>query len=188
MDDYKIILKKQTEILPKKMRDYLINGDWENNLENVLANFSLEEYQKISIGNETFFVLIGLEPCADLSQNISKEAEIDSNMAEWISDSIIKNIIDPAIEKFGEEDKDATENSMRQNQNKVGQSFEQIILNQAKAMQPASAAPEPSGEGGSGYSEAKPTQAPENLPTESDKPKAIHNYIPGSDPYREPLE
>jgi hypothetical protein len=83
-------------------------------------------------------------------------------------------------------------------QNNIGTSFEQIILNQTKAMMPAVASSE------LGYGVAKP--APANLPTADsvqnfvetkekqsnfaeatlDK-KAIHNYIGTNDPYREPI-
>jgi hypothetical protein len=50
----------------------------------------------------------------------------------------------------------------------VGNDFEQIILNQAKAMRPA-------------------TAPPSNLPT-SDGPKTVPDYRINEDPYREPLE
>ena len=55
-------------------------------------------------------------------------------------------------------------------ESKVGKDFEQIILNQARAMQPA-----------------RPAVPPSNLPV-SEETKTIHDYKSGDDPYREPVE
>jgi hypothetical protein len=71
----------------------------------------------------------------------------------------------------------------------VGGSFEQIILNQAKAMQPARPADE---SGGVTRYEIRDTskkeEKPDNLPIKEDEPRLIHNYIGESDPYRESIE
>lgn len=67
----------------------------------------------------------------------------------------------------------------------VGQSFEQIILNQARAMQPARPA-----DGGIMNHEARimneKKEPPNNLPI-GDESKPIHDYKSGDDPYREPV-
>ena len=67
--------------------------------------------------------------------------------------------------------------------NSIGQSFEDLILNQARGMQPAKE---------SGQQTVSSSQAPDNLPIENNaqqnKPEIkVPNYS-GSDPYREPLE
>jgi hypothetical protein len=81
--------------------------------------------------------------------------------------------------------------------NNVAQSFEQIILNQARAMQPAREKQEEEKPESGSWNLGKESQVPENLPPENlpteslnkkpeeEKPKAIHNYVQGSDPYRE---
>mgnify|MGYP003394416263 CR=1 FL=1 len=67
----------------------------------------------------------------------------------------------------------------QERQSNVGNSFEQTILNQARAMRPAVAA-------GGSYGMAKPA-VPANLPTGQSEPRKVHDYKGDSDPYREPL-
>ena len=160
MDEGIQILKKQIHVLPKEIRDYVINGDWSDKLDIALADFNLQDVQKKAIANELLLVLVGLELFSDLRKNIESEARVHSE----ITDSIV-NII--SNEVLGELDAIVrpAPRSEEVGKSGVGNEFEQIILNQAKAMRPA--------------------VPPQNLPT-SDGPKVATDYKPGEDPYREP--
>ena len=71
-----------------------------------------------------------------------------------------------------------------QTQSGVGNSFEQIILNQAKAMQPAVPADRIMNHELGIMNEKK--EPPNNLPT-SEVPHNLPTYKPGEDPYHEPI-
>lgn len=158
--DYKELINKQLKQLPEYLRSYVVDREWVETLESLLVKYSIEEYKKTLIENELFLVLIGLESYKDLGTNIQNEANIDQDIAEKINNDISKTIL--KIEQTN----GLPESNKQKN---VGNSFEQIILNQARAMQPA----RPAGE------------IPHNLPTENN---VIHNYIGDKDPYREPTE
>ncbi len=111
---------------------------------------------------------------------IKKELGMDANDTTWIAEDVEKNIFSKVSDELN-----AIENQIEENEKEnvgeketepqssgVGGSFEQIILNQARAMQPAI--------------------PPENLPTGEQKQNeppqtAVPDYR-GSDPYREPVE
>ena len=118
MNNEQTILKEQISKLSKKMRGYVLGNIWTDQLEKILSNFELQEYQKIAIENEVLLILMGLEPYTDLTENISKEAEVDFNMAKWISEDVIKNILEPLAETEESENKKTP-----QPQNNVGTEF-----------------------------------------------------------------
>lgn len=184
MDENQQILKSQFEKLPKTLRDFVSKGNWSASVLGIAKKINLTQEKYASFENEVLFVLIGLQPKTDFVENIKNELEIDSNMAGWIAEDVEKNIfgkvaneIDEmwqAIEQNGEEDEENVQEETNENLEKdevgstVGQSFEDIILNQAKAMMPA--------------------VPPENLPTGPEPQHEVHDYPTGQDPYREPAE
>ena len=182
MNEGQTILKDQIDKLPKKLQDYVLKGTWADKLQTILSNFNLEEYQRNSIENEVLLVLVGLEQDTDLKENIEKGSETIPDVAETISQKISDDILDQI---------EISETVETQSQNNIGTSFEQIILNQAKAMQPARQAgwvpPDRSMNNESRIMNQK-EEKPTNLPTGDSGPKVIHNYINEPDPYREPLE
>lgn len=183
--DYKEIIKERIKILPEQLRAFVVDENWRREAEKIGKQFNLSEEKYTPFENEVFLVLSCFEPRADFAENIKRELEIDSNMAGWVDEEVNKSIFIRVSDEI---------NAMRQSeevnetppQNNIGNSFEQIILNQAKAMRPAM----PAGE------------VPHNLPraeqSEQEKPsdfaqaspdkKVIHNYIGESDPYREPIQ
>lgn len=161
--DYKETIKKRLDELSPELRAFVLDESWRREAEKVGKQFNLNEEKYASFENEIFLVLLCFEPPTDFAENIKRELEIDSNMAGWIAEDVNKNIFNKAV---GIENTEGPE----QSEGGVGNDFEQIILNQARAMQPA--------------------QAPGNLPVESsqeEKVRAIHNYIGESDPYREQI-
>jgi hypothetical protein len=183
--DYKEIIKERLGLLSPELRAFVLDENWRREAEKIGKQFNLNEEKYASFENEVFLVLLCFENKSDFTENIKKGLEIDTNMAGWMAEDVEKNIFSKIAKQIdlmwqiattesdeGPEQSGAEEES-DQNQNNVGNDFEQIILNQAKAMQPA-------------------REAPTNLPignvNTEEKQKAIHNYVPGSDPYREPLE
>jgi hypothetical protein len=164
--DYKETIKERLNILSPELRAFVLDENWRREAEKIGNQFNLNEEKYASFENEIFLVLLCFEPPTDFAENIKRELEIDSNTANQMVEEVEKNIFSKVAEEINSMwQKEEPEEP--QPQNNIGNDFEQIILNQAKAMMPA--------------------QAPSNLPTEQEKPKeTIPNYSGGNDPYREP--
>src|SRR3989344_2319881 len=179
MDESKKILKEQIERLPKALKKFVLNNEWSKKLETHLSVYKVEEWQKTSIENEVFLILMGFDEYGNLPGNIAEHSEIDFEMAEKISEFVIRDILKPVADMVVKEHIEPE----RKPQSSIGQSFEDLILNQARGMQPAKE---------SGHQTVSSSQAPDNLPIENNaqqnKPEIkVPNYS-GSDPYRETLE
>lgn len=128
-------------------------------------------------------VEIGIDK--DIANSITKETEVSIfsklDAVKNNSNKPTENNSQPLITDREE----VPEQSEIKSTNNIGQSFEDIILNQARAMMPA----RPMDESGrvTSHESRDTNRIAENLPIKQDKPRAIHNYI-GSDPYREPTE
>jgi hypothetical protein len=175
--DYKEIVKERMEMLSPQLRTFVLDENWRREAERVGKQFNFDEEKYASFENEIFLVLLCLEPKNDFVENIKRELGVDTNIVGFIAEAVEKNIFGKVANELDEMWKN--EEEQNQPQNTVGTSFEQIILNQAKAMQPARPA---------GF-------VPQNLPTQEppatqqeEKPRVnVPNYTSG-DPYREPLE
>lgn len=177
MEETNQILKEQIEKIPKILKNFVLSTGWKKQLEEYLVSFRLEEWQKTLIENEVFIILMGFEDYNNLSKNISEQTELEEGISNQISKFIIKNILEPiAVEVIKEQE---TEETTEKPSNNIGNSFEQIILNQAIAMQPAVESSEQL---------VSSSQVPENLPTEDFKPESSTPNYSGNDPYREPVE
>lgn len=180
MDDTKNIIKDQLLKLPENARDFVVKAEWTDTLKMSVSQFNLSDEREYLIEYQVLNVLIGLSPSEELAENIIRKTGIDKNIAEWITESIEKDILEPYSELFPEETVTETIDAEKFAPN----SYEQILINQAKAMRPVGVAPS-----------NLPTTESRSLNPEASKDggaekKAIHNYIgyTGSDPYREPAE
>ena len=151
----------------------------------------LEEEVAMKLFDEIGYVILDLKSRSSFFDSLTKIG-IEKNMASIIAKEVESKIFSELDKIKNNSDKPAERNQTIQEpkeeilpQNNVGASFEQIILNQAKAMRPARPADE---SGRSMNYESRKEEKPINLPTENSEPKAIHNYVPGSDPYREAPE
>ena len=185
--DYKEIIRERLNILYSELKAFVLNENWRKDAESVGKKFNLDDEKYASLENEIFFVLLCFEPKNDFMENIKRELEIDSNMVGWIAEEVEKNIFSQVEKEIGQmwasgsaDGEEVAEQSEIKSTSNIGQSFEEIILNQARAMQPA-----------------REANAPENLPTADsatsyvepkEEKKFIHNYIRENDPYREPLQ
>jgi hypothetical protein len=194
--DYKETIKERLNILSPELRAFVLDENWRRGTEKIGKQFSLSEEKYTLFENEVFLVLLCFEPKSDFAENIKRELEIDSNMAGWVAEDVNKNIFKQVSDEInamwqtgGQAEGPEQSEGKNQTQNNIGNSFEQIILNQAKAMQPARPADET---GRVTKYEVRGTntkeEKPENLPTGDNEQKAIHNYIGESDPYRESIE
>ncbi len=185
-------LEKYLIACPDVIKNIIVSDVLNKEILYISERFGLAQEKISLLKNEVLFVLIGMEPRKDFVQNIKNNVWLDQNVAQWLAEDIEKNIFSKVKDELDEMERQiesAEESTATKN---VGNDFEQIIANQAKAMQPArdaitSEAGRPTqnkNENGTG----RPVyEAPDNLPTEEEKPRVIHNYI-GSDPYREPIE
>ena len=173
MDEATQILKNQIDNLPTSLKKVLNDGSWSKKIEDISVKFGLDGWQIIAIKNKTLLVLIGLELYEDLQENIASEADIDPDKAG----EIVIEISEKILEKIEIPEKtNITDRTFSPN------SYEQILINQAKAMRPVGVTPD-----------NLPTEESRSLNPESSRKEekgVIHNSIgyTGSDPYREPAE
>lgn len=183
-DDLKSIIRSFISKSHPIVKNFIASGDLEETVEEIARDYNLNEEEISGLNDLLASILIGL---GDPDEFFSKVAEIISlppALSEDLAVALQNIILSTLASKI-----EPLENK---NQNNIGQSFEQIILNQARAMMPAREASEATSNEIRGTSYEK---KPDNLPTgnslqtqKSQEPKAIHNYLPGQDPYREPLE
>lgn len=139
---------------------------------------NLEEEVALKLADEVGYVILDLKSRSTFFDSLT-EIGVDKNVASSVAKEVESNIfseldkikITPPIQELPKEPPPQSTSSVEpapRSESGVGDSFEQIILNQAKAMRVAI--------------------PPENLPVEQSEPKAIHNYVPGTDPYRETAE
>jgi len=171
--------KEAYKKLSPEVQDFVMSNETTELIENYLKEAGLSEEQSIDADSEILYAMYALQTLSDAINNISKLSSKNisdlSKLKTNLDNNIFKNIF--KIMNGPEETSEETTQKTPP-QNNVGTSFEQIILNQARAMQPAVA------KDSLGYGVAKPA-VPANLPTE-EPPKAIHNYM-SDDPYREPI-
>lgn len=180
--------------LSPEVYDFVTSNDTTELISNYLTNSGIVMNTLDSADSEIFYATLGLQTLSDAISNIAqmsgKSVDELSGLKEKLDEEIFSKIAEfESLSKETEpkEPENANEKPVLP-QNKVGESFEQIILNQARAMQPA----RPANETGRSMNYesgimVENKNIPENLPTEN-KPHDTHNYPKGEDPYREPLE
>jgi len=167
--------------LPGTLQAFIKNESWRNNVDKIAKQYNFSEEQSASLENEVFLTLLCFSSTKDFVPSIKTECNVDDEVATKISNfingtifgAVMKDIKDVWASMSGT---NSSSTPIPEQKNKVGDSFEQAILNQAKAMMPAQ--------------ENKPTQTPSNLPTEPEMKidTSIPKQYPGKDPYREPAE
>ena len=136
--DYKEVIKERIKGLPETLRVFVLDEKWRRDAEQIGKQFNLNEEKYTALENEIFMVLLCFEPQKDFRENIKNELQIDTNTVGWITEDVKKNIFSKISDELSAIEKQIDENEkMPQSQSGVGNEFEQIILNQAKAMKPA---------------------------------------------------
>lgn len=178
------IIKQRVVGAPVLLKQFLASDDWTNILKKIYEKFNLNEQKFFSLQNEVVLVLLGIKNTKEFESSLKTELEIDSNIAGWIAEDVEKNIFSKVSKEIAE---------MWQAGERETSSFENedsILRMQAMAMQPVLDPEEKNFEPRTG-------QIPNNLPIDNSikilnqnerGSRNIHNYKPGSDPYREPVE
>ncbi|GEM_PF-874498 len=197
--DYKEIIKERLGKLPSTLREFVKGEGWRANVTEIGKRFNFIEEKQVALENEVFLVLICLEPVSDFVENLKKGVEIDDNTARTISNyingavfsGVMKDIKsmwtleNPVPQEPPKEiSKPEIKEAPRERKDNISDSFEQAIINQAKAMQPARVAPPPSNLP-TNTAHTTPVTAP---PKQIIPPSASQSTPPRSDPYREPVE
>src|SRR3989344_6821190 len=173
-------LKQKYQSADAKIKKIIFSEEFGRKLEVIGESNGLNREQINLIANEVVMVLLEINNQKIFVENIEK-LDIGKNISEKISKEITDQIlIKEVLQTYSPQPKKETRNN-------VVNSFEQIILNQAKAMKPARPADE--SDRVTSY-EVRDTsikeEKPVNLPTENNEPKKVHDYPPNNDPYREP--
>lgn len=176
--------KEAYEKLSPEIQDFIMDNETTDLIQNYLKEVRLTEEQTDSADSEIMYALLGLQTFANTYANIAKLSNKNINDL-----ATLKNKLDANIFSKVKKNNNLPPNNNQQKQSqpsapkqdKVGDSFEQAILNQAKAMMVAQ----------ENKPISTPTQAPSNLPTEPEM--KIDTSIPkqypgGNDPYREAPE
>lgn len=186
-----------------EIKSLIFSSEIGEKLTNIAFENNLSEDAALKLMDETGYVILDLKPRSSFFASLT-EAGINKDVANLLANEVEAKIFIKLDEI--NKNKTPTEDSTNNNQEKkpdeprtpngVGQSFEQIILNQAKAMQPAREAGISQQPAVSSNEEKTPEnlqteeklEAPSNLPTEGDKNELKTPSYGGQDPYREPIE
>jgi hypothetical protein len=156
--------KKQQEIMAKAVFDFLMGVNNKEGIRTVLNTIVVDNVSNQKIFSDVESKILNNLDNINTEINKNNEAE-ESEVMEKVDE--IQNLTTPSIQEPSNLAEATPDKKETPPQNGVGGDFEQIILNQAKAMR-----------------EAVP---PENLPTSPELPIKAPNYSSG-DPYREPAE
>ncbi|HEY4480042.1 MAG TPA: hypothetical protein VJB58_01045 [Candidatus Paceibacterota bacterium] len=166
-------------------------------VQDIAWDNALSEETALKLGDEVSYVILSLKPKEGFKNSLLQMGIKSENVEKIASEVNIKifsqinmggnnqkypeNIETQTKKEDGSKKPELSRKDL--SSNSIGQSFEDLILNQARGMQPAKE---------SGQQTVSSSQAPDNLPIENNaqqnKPEIkVPNYS-GSDPYREPLE
>jgi hypothetical protein len=160
--DYKEIIKARIEELPRNIKDFVISQNWRDDLNSICKKYQIDEEKIIFIENEVFLTIIGFQKIDNLEESLSGIGLGNDNIKNIVTE--IKNtFISSIVEDINE--------LWHEDISGVGDSFERIIENQARAMQPALES----------LGDIKNVE-------QKNEERVLHNYTTGTDPYREPVE
>ena len=147
----KEFIKKRIDFLPEELKKFILDGIWQIRLRDTCNDFGFDEEECVLAENEVFLVLLGFEPANDLKENLKKVLNIDSNMTDYLFGEIQNKIlnqnesyIDGLWQKIESLENNLSDLEFETNieektppkPNSTGKSFEETILNQARAMMP----------------------------------------------------
>ncbi len=186
-----INFEKVAEMLEKSSQDIknlMFSVELGQTVNDIAFENNLDEETALKLADEVGYVILDLKPRVLFEDSLLKIG-ISGNVASFMAKEIETKVFSE-LDKVKNKPQENTEAGKAQpqqpqSQKGVGESFEQIILNQARAMQPAKPA-----DGRVTKYEVRSTikeEKPVNLPTE-DKTIKTPDYSGGQDPYREPTE
>ncbi len=97
-EDITIILQKQADALPSEIRKYIISGEWEKTLENIIQHYKLSEETSGVLSREVMLVLAGLvHPGVFRGEFASDINDIDDPTIDAIVKEVTDSIFQPIL-------------------------------------------------------------------------------------------
>jgi hypothetical protein len=108
--------------LPKVVQDIILNSGWEKTTRHIVEKYNLRIDQGAVIEEETMFVMFGFDEADKFTENIMREAKIDRELAEKITEEINNDVFKLITEKLVEtttENEDSSSFSPKKNEEVV---------------------------------------------------------------------
>lgn len=182
-------IRKSVTALPDEVRYFISDPDTTSIIEGLLNSNNINGDNAEQADTEILYCLWGLQSLTAAIENIAKITNRRVSEFDQLQADIESKILSKLSEiKKQNEGKPIVRNTQPVAPNRVGDSFERTILNQAMAMRRVGEAP-----ANLPTSPNTPKFGPRNeenraQPAQNNQQNPIHNYVPGSDPYREPVE
>jgi hypothetical protein len=93
MDEKIDILQESLSKLPEVVQDCIRSKDWQMRIAEIVTKYSLNTNQNANLQYEILFVIVGFESIDDLVNNIKKELNISSLLAEQLVNDIKDRIL-----------------------------------------------------------------------------------------------
>jgi len=135
MDESQIILKEQYKKLPTDLKKFVLGNWWSDKVSEITRRFNVDNNNQVTIENEVFLVLVGLEPYTDLAENIARESTMNEITAGLIAEDIVKNILIKVEEEMGVADKISEKFGEKKIINKKLEESKKIAEEQRKKME-----------------------------------------------------
>ena len=186
--DRKQIQESYRKLSPA-VQDFVMSNETTDLISSYLEKYDLTEDQKNTADSEILCLMLGLQTLDQSINNIAKYCNknpsdfdnLKTNVQNGILDEIKKLKAGEGLREYSQENTVETKETEKFAPN----SYEQILMNQAKAMRPVGVEIE----GSMNYeSRIMNKNVPDNLPTGEIHHHSLDNYGQNKDPYREPAE
>jgi hypothetical protein len=187
--------------LPKHIRDFIFDGEWEGRTKEVAGKYSLNEKQSEDLADNVLMVLMGIDEPDVFYKSITSDLSVSNIIAEQIMDDLEKRVFEYALKEIEPKIKDGR----RQDASATTNVIPEIRPQMTPAIEKGEVAhTTPSTISVPRYA------VPENLPTEHEAAPTNNQNMPpkvpeppkpierkpvepapqkySADPYREPLE
>lgn len=174
---------------PQEIKDLMFSTELGEKIMDIAEKNNLDEDTGLKFVDEIGYVILDLKPKSVFFDSLV-EIGIEKSVAMTVTREVENKIfteLDKIKSKVTPNINISISKSAQQN---VGQSFEQIILNQARAMQPARESSQVPANLPIEKESEMPIQRPIEREKDSIQPtqnREVHNYSSGNDPYREPI-
>lgn len=160
--DIENILRRQAQVLPDEVREYVARADWDRAVDAVSERFQLSPENASTLSTETMIVLAGLVHPSEFKEALKGELTgVDPVVVDTIAAEIGVAVFAPvraALERFFMEQEEAEETAESQKSNVESRGEEETIVERGEVSSYAPSRP----------LERMPDIAPDNLPTEED--------------------
>ena len=170
--------------LSPEVQSFIMDNEITEIISSYLEETGLSEDENNLADSEILNAMFGLQTLSDAINNIANLSSKDLGSLSELRKNLEDNIFTELnkIKSNSKEESRGNQNRKEENKDFAPNSYEQILINQAKAMRPVGITPD-----------NLPTEESRSLNPESSRKEekgVIHNSIgyTGSDPYREPAE